>query len=362
MKQQRQQCIHLLFTLFVWVIGTQTWACSTFYIHTKETTLFGKNYDWDVIEGIVLVNKRGVTKTALAHNNPVIWTSKYGSITFNQYGREFPTGGMNEQGLVIEVLWLNGSTYPSSDNRLEIDNMQWVQYQLDNAQSVEEVLASDTYIRIAPLSSATVHYLIGDKWGNCAAIEFVRGKRVYYTGKKLMSATLTNHTYRESIDYLKQHHGFGGKSKPQRGDRSLDRFVRISQQLKDAKSLNKADAVTYGFSILSDVAMGSYTKWRIIYDIKKNQAHFRTGTNQIVKRIDCSKLNYACDSPIQYIPVTINKSENVTALFNPFSQTINRQLVTTTFSKTDFLAGASKEFLEMVITYPSSLFCRNAHD
>jgi choloylglycine hydrolase len=30
----------------------------------------------------------------------ISWISKYGSITFNQYGREFPTGGMNEKGLV----------------------------------------------------------------------------------------------------------------------------------------------------------------------------------------------------------------------------------------------------------------------
>jgi choloylglycine hydrolase len=27
-----------------------------------------------------------------------MWTSRYGSITFNQYGREFPSGGINEKG------------------------------------------------------------------------------------------------------------------------------------------------------------------------------------------------------------------------------------------------------------------------
>jgi penicillin V acylase-like amidase (Ntn superfamily) len=30
-------------------------------------------------------------------------------VTFNQYGRNFPSGGMNEAGLVIELMWLEGS-------------------------------------------------------------------------------------------------------------------------------------------------------------------------------------------------------------------------------------------------------------
>jgi Penicillin V acylase and related amidases len=46
---------------------------------------------------------------------PIEWISKYGSITFNQSGREFPHGGINEKGLVIEQMWLDEAAYPEMD-------------------------------------------------------------------------------------------------------------------------------------------------------------------------------------------------------------------------------------------------------
>jgi penicillin V acylase-like amidase (Ntn superfamily) len=56
-------------------------------------------------DGQVFVNKWGVKKTTFCSknhksNNPVTWISKYGSITFTQYGCEFATSGINEAGLV----------------------------------------------------------------------------------------------------------------------------------------------------------------------------------------------------------------------------------------------------------------------
>ena len=41
---------------------------------------------------------------------------KYGAIFFNQFGREFPMGGMNEAGLVVELMWLDETVFPSPDD------------------------------------------------------------------------------------------------------------------------------------------------------------------------------------------------------------------------------------------------------
>lgn len=71
--------------------------------------VFGKNYDWHLEFGYLMINKRNVTKTAMqtgtAIDSPAAWTSRYGSVTFNQYGRESPMGGMNEAGLAQD-LWI----------------------------------------------------------------------------------------------------------------------------------------------------------------------------------------------------------------------------------------------------------------
>src|SRR5436305_3006577 len=81
-------------------------ACTTFCLKNRGEVLFGGNYDWDIGDGLVFVNKRGVAKTAadVDSPNPAKWVSEYGSVTFNQYGRENPMGGMNEAGLVVEVM------------------------------------------------------------------------------------------------------------------------------------------------------------------------------------------------------------------------------------------------------------------
>ena len=54
--------------------------------------LFGKNFDWYNGDGVILMNKRGVKKVAygLDQENVVGWTSRFGSVTFNQVGKEFP--------------------------------------------------------------------------------------------------------------------------------------------------------------------------------------------------------------------------------------------------------------------------------
>ena len=76
--------------------------------------------DWMTGEGLVIVNKRNVSKTAFLkpewddNGQPASWTSKYGSVTFNFIGREFPFGGMNESGLVITCMWLETTEWMTS--------------------------------------------------------------------------------------------------------------------------------------------------------------------------------------------------------------------------------------------------------
>ena len=94
-----------------------TLACTTFVIDKDGHIIFGRNYDWISGAGIVHTNQRGLFKTSMKSNDggTISWISKFGSITFNQYGKEFPTGGMNEKGLVVELMWLDGARYSEKD-------------------------------------------------------------------------------------------------------------------------------------------------------------------------------------------------------------------------------------------------------
>src|SRR5438046_8711001 len=78
-------------------------ACTTFCMDVNGRPVFGANYDWDTGVGLLMVNKRAVAKVALT-GRPAMWPSRFASITFNQYGTAFPTGGLKEAGLVVPLL------------------------------------------------------------------------------------------------------------------------------------------------------------------------------------------------------------------------------------------------------------------
>ena len=71
----------------------------------------------------------------------------------------------------------------------------YAQYLLDNCSTVDEVMASDAAVRIVnPLS----HFLVCDRTGDCATVEFLKGKTTYHTGNDLPVKALTNHAYRDA--------------------------------------------------------------------------------------------------------------------------------------------------------------------
>ena len=76
-------------------------ACTTFCLRHGPSVILGKNYDWHLGMGFVVRNGRGVAKQADAAQgtSPARWVSRFGSLTFNQYGHEFPSGGVNEAGV-----------------------------------------------------------------------------------------------------------------------------------------------------------------------------------------------------------------------------------------------------------------------
>ncbi len=116
-------------------------ACTTFCLNTGKRIVFGRNYDWSIGDGLVVINKRNTEKSISAIGNRVIlrWVSKYGSISFNQYGVDSPMDGLNEAGLVVAQMWLDGTGYPVADSRPGVGALTWIQYQL-NCESPIQVM------------------------------------------------------------------------------------------------------------------------------------------------------------------------------------------------------------------------------
>jgi penicillin V acylase-like amidase (Ntn superfamily) len=165
--------------------------------------MFGANQDNTLETGLLFINKKNVLKTNWdpgTSGEYARWISRYGSVTVNFVGYQMAWAGMNEAGLMISTMSLAETQEPTPDERPPFPGALWMQYQLDNHSTIEQVIASDTEIRLD--NSAVDHYLVCDRTGTCAVIEFLDGEMVTYTGSSLPVQALTNSTYQDSLTAL----------------------------------------------------------------------------------------------------------------------------------------------------------------
>lgn len=370
------KAILISFLLVTVLMHMDVRACTTFQLNHKGQILVGKNYDWMVEEGLIIVNKRGASKTAMRSTvdntglgTPATWKAKYGSVTFTQYGRELGPGGMNEAGLVVESMGLFRNTpnrkYPDPDDRVSIMVQQWRQYQLDNFATVQEVIDSNANLRIRPKRGVHSHFIISDKAGNCATIEFLDGKMVCHTNETLLHRVLTNNTYAYSLDFLKQ----DKIPEPDRF-RSIERFTRAAKMVESYKPDAAASPVAYAFDILKNVSWSverdwqgtpytSNTRWSIVYDQQNLRIHFRTHSNPEIRVVDLNTFDFSCATPVKMLDITAKLSGNVSKNFVDYSQQSNRDLIEKAFTKTVFLPKFSDQQLDTLSKYPDTIVCEN---
>jgi choloylglycine hydrolase len=317
----------------------QSLACTTFVLNKWGKPIYGKNMDWPVsVSAYVLVNKRGVTKMTIAQPPYVAatWTSKYGSITFNWFAREFPFEGINEAGLFVSAMGLSETEHPEQDSRPAFDPHRWIQYQLDNFSTVHEVIASDKDISIPKIGSqeqATLHYLVSDKTGNCASIEFIKGKLVCHTGWTMPVKVLANSTYDQSIAYFWQQrlkNLFSPIPIPEDNRPSLDRFAVAVDRVKRYRPWRSEPAVDYAFQILEDVEINPIAHsaaWSAVYDYTNKRIYFRSWNHDQIRWFDFSAFDFSCTTPVTVLDTSADLSGDVTNSFVDYTEDINREIL-----------------------------------
>ena len=351
--------LHLIVLLYLVLVSHASIACTTFCLKNGTHIVLGKNYDFYTGVGLIMVNSRNLQKTSYPAPDakPITWVARYGSISFNQFGKEFPCGGMNEKGLVVESMWLDQTHYPAPDSRKGMFELQWIQYQLDNAASVAEVLASDTLIRISRMS-APIHFLLADAEGSTAIIEFIDGKTVVHTGANLSHCALANSPYTESAGF------FNSLTNPAEylknaTNRSNDRFGKAALMARDFEGQPEVD---YAFSILDAVKQGDFTQWNIVYDVKNMTVHYKTQNNPEMRKASLTKFDFSCASSSGYreIDDPLTGEEE----FLVYSYEKNRETITNAFGALDKVPELhnfipAKDEREILARYPESIECQN---
>lgn len=195
--------------------------------------------------------------------NPITWTSKYGSIVLDDFA-----DGFNEKGLCVHPLYLDKTAYPEQDGVTPgISNQKLTSYLLDNAATVDECLELLDQVTVVMDKFGSgiyrgdfpIHWAIRDSSNNVAFIEFInkgteqrpRSEKVVYQGAEY--DVLTNEPYlNKQLRYYRRFEN-GRRGVP--GDfNAMARFVRLKMF---KKTLEKEDTawknVVNIFSLMSCV-------------------------------------------------------------------------------------------------------------
>ncbi len=290
-------------------------ACSEIFIGKSDNVrVSARNFDFFTAgDGVVRFSPAGSAgKAQYTPENcqPLTWTSKYTSVTFNLSvaktesiaDGEFEAGvdGINQAGLKVGTYFLASSVFPENGVQTTIDIGTLMQYLLDNFKSVDEAVAdlSENRYRITSTPTGLVeiklHFFLHDLSGASAIVEFIDGK-MEVTGNPEIPV-LTNSSYSESVEHLKLYDGFGGNLAIPGATDSFDRFVRGVYYWKNLPAPeNPVQGVNYGFATIQllteppGFAHGG-TRWTIVTDIDNQKVYFRTLNNPAITSVDLNML------------------------------------------------------------------------
>lgn len=252
-----------LIALYFLSYSSPVFSCTAFA--DSQNMIVAKNFDWNQGHGILISNKKGWSKKSLSSvpkAQALQWTSQYNSLTFNQLGLAFPYNGVNEAGLSVEILWLNKSEYSKNENFPIINELQWIQYQLDTAATVEEAITNAKNTWLSPFV-AKIHYFVCD-YKSCAVLSYQNQKLVI--NKDLRIKALANDVYAESLQTWES----GNKT---------ERFSILASQLTNhPQPFEIADA----FNLLEKAHLPS-NQWRIVFDKANHILNFKIAKDGLLK-------------------------------------------------------------------------------
>jgi len=295
------------------------------FIGDNDTVITLRSMDWqNDIGSNIWVMPRGIERTGAAGPDSIVWTSKYGSVIASAFDAA-TADGMNERGLVANLLYLSESIYPNSPPEPDSKPMSisaWTQYVLDQFATVDEAVAAmkRENFYVIPVESpdgaaGTVHLSISDASGDSAVFEYVDGELTIHHGRdyKVMTNSPVYDQQLALDAYWKQ---IGGLTMLPGTNRAADRFARTSFYL-DAlpKNVDDATAVAAAFSVIrnASVPLGittpdqpniSSTRWRSVSDQKNLRYYFESTSSPNVFWLDLDQLDFSEGAPVQRLMLT----------------------------------------------------------
>jgi choloylglycine hydrolase len=330
-------------------VARDAYACSDILFDQNGYSLLAHSMDWVSGEGMVVINKRHVQKRGFqVENNPQFtWTSQYGSITLTFDGRESTRRGMNEAGLVILEAALSATQQSRSHNLPLLSVAQWTQYQLDTSATVEDVIASDKVVRIWP-DDMQSHFIVRDKSGKVAVIEWLGGEMTVYQGSSLPIPAMVNSAYESCVTD---------------GDDPSGRFKIIADGLASYDAAS--NGLDYVYSILRDVSdklsFPVRTLWSVVFDLRAMRLYISTVQKRDLRYLDMKDFDFSCQTAVEVLDINGPGAGNIRSSFVPYTTEFNRMMVKRTYDiYSSYGSTTAEDVIEKTITFPETTTCADS--
>jgi choloylglycine hydrolase len=316
------------------VVDTAVACTRTLYFGADNTVITGRNMDWEEdMASNLWIFPAGLKRDGAAGPKSIRWTSKYGSVVVSGY-EAGSADGLNEKGLVANLLYLAESDYGQPDpSRPSLSIAAWPQYVLDNYATVAEAvtaLGNEPFNMLAPTlpngAAAALHLAISDASGDSAIFEYINGKLTIHHGKQYTVMT-NSPIYDQQLALDEYWKAIGGLTFLPGTNRASDRFVRASflldaipkaidrhfivgvpqqsyayQAVASVMSVQRAVSVPLGIATPDQPNISS-TIWRTVSDQKNLIYYFDSATRPNTFWVSLAKLDLKPGAPVRKLTI-----------------------------------------------------------
>jgi penicillin V acylase-like amidase (Ntn superfamily) len=306
-------------------------ACTrVVYKGPNNTVLTGRTMDFSIeIPANQWIFPRGMKRNGEVGKNSIEWVSKYGSLGVSTWDIAI-ADGMNEKGLVANLLWLVESNYPAFNKEGDTKGMAislWAQYVLDNfatvAEAVEE-LSKESFDIVSDFipgtdKFTTVHLSISDANGDNAILEYIQGKLVIHHDPSYTVMT-NDPPYEQQLAIVKYWENIPGKTFLPGSVTAADRFIRASFFINAIPQTDNTRVAVAGvFSVIRNVSVPygfeiegfpnlSTTRWRSVADQKTLVYYFETALTPNTFWVDLKKIDFSEKAGVRKLDLSDNKT------------------------------------------------------
>jgi len=311
--------------------GIESKACTrVVYKGPNNTILTGRTMDFSIeIPANQWIFPRGMKRNGEVGKNSIEWVSKYGSLGVSTWDIAI-ADGMNEKGLVANLLWLVESNYPVFNKEGDRKGMAislWAQYVLDNfatvAEAVEE-LSKESFAIVSDFipgtdKFTTVHLSISDATGDNAILEYIQGKLVIHHDPSYTVMT-NDPPYEQQLAITKYWDNVPGKTFLPGSVTAPDRFVRASFFINAIPQTDNTRVAVAGvFSVIRNVSVPygfeiegfpnlSTTRWRCVADQKELVYYFETALTPNIFWVDLKKIDFSEKAAVRKLNLSDNET------------------------------------------------------